>query len=370
MRTFALALLLALGMALVAPMAHAVSGTVTFVQRNYAVQIQANGDVQVVEHWQVRFSGGPFHTAHLDLHMLRTNGIDFGTVTGATPGSQHTSQTTDAAGNPMAELIWDYAPTQDTTRSFDIPYTIHGALQVGTDQAWLDWTFLDPGSGETLAVNSATVTMTLPADAPSNTLGVQATDPDAAPTTSTPDARTATASVQSVVAGDPFEVEVAFPRSLLAASVQRPKWQTSDTPPQLQQPQTGSGGGPYTGNPGSNGGSAPSILPGVSNLCGCGFIPLIIIGLIIFSLFRSFFGVGPRGGYLGRRWNGPWGGWGGWGGPWGPWYGGGPLNHPGGPWGGGGFGGGGMGGGGMGGGGGGFGGGAGGGGGGGGAGFG
>lgn len=338
-----LALLIVVAVAAPSPSARA-AGTVTYQQRTYDVHILRNGDVKVVEHWQVAFTGGPFHTAHLDLHLLRTNGIEFGSVSGAAASSQKVSQVTDPSGNPMLRVAWEYPATQDTTRSFDIPYTVHGALQVGTDQAWFDWTYFDPYANESLMVDAGSVTVTLPAAESSGALQIQATDPENTPNTSLPSASSARATVSDVSASAPFEVEVAFPRNLLDASVQRPPWQTSDTPPSLQQqPSSGPVGGGYTppgsyGSPnGSSGDPLGGFFSGLGNLFGCGFIPFIMIALWLFGLIRSLFGVGPRGGYMGHRMYGPWG-WRGWGGPWGPWTGGGGF-------GGGGFGGGGGGGG-------------------------
>ena len=121
-------------------------GSVTYEQRNYAVRIQRDGTLQVSEHWQVHFSGGPFHHAFLALYPGETSGITFGQVTGDGVTNQQVSETTDSNGNPMVQVAWDYPETSDATRSFDIPYTVQGALGIGTSQAWLDWHFLDGGS--------------------------------------------------------------------------------------------------------------------------------------------------------------------------------------------------------------------------------
>jgi hypothetical protein len=166
-RVVALALLLALtmwvGWVLVAAVPVRAAGSVSYEQRDYAVQVLPNGDVAVVERWKVHFAGGPFHHAFLQIYLARTTGIDFGTATGASAGTQQVSNSTDGQGNPVRRVEWDFPSTQDALRSFDIPYTIHGALGIGTSQAWLDWHFLDPGGQESFAVNESTVTVTLPA---------------------------------------------------------------------------------------------------------------------------------------------------------------------------------------------------------------
>src|SRR5690348_2215298 len=88
-------------------------GSVTYEQRNYTVQIQHDGTLQVNEHWQVHFSGGPFHHAFLALYLAKTSGITFGHVTGDGMTNQQVSETTDASGNPMLQVTWDYPATSD-----------------------------------------------------------------------------------------------------------------------------------------------------------------------------------------------------------------------------------------------------------------
>ena len=127
-RLIAAALMLLAPLALLAPStlaapaaARADFSSVTFEQRDYTVSVETNGDVDFVEHWQVHFTGGPFHQAFLRLYLASTTGIDFGTVAGATAGSQQVTRTTDASGNPMMQVAWDFAPAQDADRRFRHP---------------------------------------------------------------------------------------------------------------------------------------------------------------------------------------------------------------------------------------------------------
>lgn len=338
-----LALTLCVGWALVAAVPVRAAGSVSYQRRDYAVKILRNGDVSVVEHWQVHFSGGPFHHAFLQIYLARTSGIDFGVVTGAATGTQHVSDSTDDQGNPVRRVEWDFPSTQDASSSFDIPYTIHGGLGVGSSQAWLDWHFLDPGSQESFAVDESTVMVTLPATTKASDLDVKATYPNTQPVVKMVEPTTVRAIVQHVATSNPFEVMVAFPGGEIDAAVQRQPWQTMDAPPtpptalgtQTDFPQ------PFNQPPSQPNVSGPSFLAGLGSLCGLFLIPAFIL-LVILTSVRNRFGYGPRGGYMGIR--RPWGGWGG---PWGPWYGGGGPWNNGGGMGGGGFGGGGMGGGGM-----------------------
>jgi Predicted membrane protein (DUF2207) len=287
--------------ALAAPRVPAKSAT--YLRRDYTVTIQRNGDVHFVEHWQVQFTGGPFHTAFVRIYLVNTIGVHFGQVVGADPGSQMVSQTTDSYGNPMTQLDWTFPSTQDATRSFDMPYTIHGGFGVGSPQAWLDWHFLDANDPSAPPVDESTITITLPAVTQASSLHLATADADTTPTVKTLDASTVQVSAQHLAGGSPLEVEVAFPNAELDASVQRQPWQTTDTPPALPTALGQTNSQPVvTTGPGG-------VLAPLTGLCGLGFVPIMFFFLMIFAFMRSIMGVGPRGGYLGGQ--RPWGGWGG-----------------------------------------------------------
>jgi predicted membrane protein DUF2207 len=330
-------------------------GSVTYEQRNYTVQIQHDGTLQVNEHWQVHFSGGPFHHAFLALYLAKTSGITFGHVTGDGVTNQQVSETTDASGNPMLQVAWDYPATSDATRTFDIPYTVQGALGIGISQAWLDWHFLDGGSETSFPVDAAGVRVTLPAATEAQQLTINTSDSDGALQTATPDTQTIVVTGGQLTSNVPMEVEVAFPREQIGATVSRPPWQTTDAPPALP---TALGASQPVDNPGSY--DPGSYNPGTGSFGASSvgsFNPLDIFGPLLTVCFLplgfvllSALGIGRKGGGWGYRsgsrfWNntgGPW-----YRGPWtiggGPWMGGGGFSGGGG--GGGGFSGGGGGGG-------------------------
>ncbi len=320
-------------------------GSVTYEQRNYAVRIQRDGTLQITEHWQVHFSGGPFHHAFLALYLAKPSGITFGRVTGDGVTNQQVSETTDASGNPMLQIAWDYPTTNDATRTFDIPHTIQGALGIGPSQAWLDWHFLDGGSETSFPVTTAEVRVTLPAATDAQQLTVNTSDSDGALQTATPDAQTVVVTGGQITSNVPMEIEVAFPREQIDANVTRQPWQTTDTPPALP---TALGVGQPVSNPGSY--DPGSYNPGTESFGTSSvgsFNPLDIFGPLLTVCFLplglvvlSALGIGRKGGGWGYRngnrfWNNTGG----------PWYRG-PWTNGGGPWmGGGGFGGGGSGGG-------------------------
>jgi hypothetical protein len=300
--------------------ARAAGKGVSFEHRDYNASIQPSGDVAVSERWVVQFTGGPFTTAHLDLYLAQTSGIDFGTVDGATPGSQQVRDITDDSGAAMREITWEYPAVQDTSKGFTIPYTIHGALGLNDSQAWLDWHFLDGNGRSDYAVASSTITETLPSAAP-GAIQVSATYPGQQPQTTTPTDHSATITAQGLNSGQSLEALIVFPRSELDASVQRPSWQQGDAPPTLPTfPGTGTGSG-STGGQAPGSGTAPFPFgAGVSSLCGalaCPGIVLVFVVIFIFGLLRR--AIGLRSPARGFGWGRPYGMYGpyGWGGPWG-----------------------------------------------------
>ncbi len=202
----------------------------SFLRRDYTAQIQRNGDVAVAEQWQVQFSGGPFTGATLGVFLTHCDGVDFQPVQGADANSEQVTRVTDNAGHDIMQIAWTFPTAQDTTRSFTISYTLHGAIGLNATQAWLDHHFFDgPGRGA-FAVAATKVTVTLPSPA-SSAPQVKATYPNEQLQTSQPDASTVMVQGQTLNSENLLEVEVVFPRGLIDANAQRPAWQQGDTPP-------------------------------------------------------------------------------------------------------------------------------------------
>jgi uncharacterized membrane protein len=114
-------------------------------QRQADFTIRPNGDVAVQERWQVRVSGGPVTSL---VHKVGTNRVedisDWGVQAGEEtyqPGEAQRPGTfsVEPSGNKI-ELHWFFEPASETTRSFTLRYTLHGALRIydGGDQfAWV-----------------------------------------------------------------------------------------------------------------------------------------------------------------------------------------------------------------------------------------
>jgi Predicted membrane protein (DUF2207) N-terminal domain len=212
--------------------AHPRSG-VSFQRREYDVRIARNGDVTVRERWDTTFNGGPFDSATLGVYLAHTTGVDFGAVDGATPGSEKASDVEDKAGSRIRQLTWSFPAAHDESRTFTIPYTIHGAMAQNSSKVWLDWHFLDGVGRSAILANAVTITITPPSGLSANNVQAQAVYPGATlkPTIAADGA--VTVATQSLNSGASLEALVVLPRSALDASVKRPYWQRSDAPPTL-----------------------------------------------------------------------------------------------------------------------------------------
>ncbi len=215
--------------------AHPRSG-VSFQRRSYDVRIARNGDVTVRERWDTTFSGGPFDSATLGVYLAHTTGVDFSAVEGATPGSEKATDVDDKAGSRIRQLTWTFPAAQDESRTFTIPYTIHGAMAQNSSKVWLDWHFLDGAGRSAIQANAVAITITPPSGLSASNVQAQAIYPGATlkPTIGTDGA--VTISTQTLNSGASLEALVVLPRNALDASVKRPYWQRSDTPPTLPTP--------------------------------------------------------------------------------------------------------------------------------------
>jgi predicted membrane protein DUF2207 len=206
---------------------------VSFQRRSYDVRIARNGDVMVRERWDTTFSGGSFDSATLGVYLAHTTGIDFAAVEGATPGSEKVADVDDKAGSRVRQLTWSFPAAHDESRTFTIPYTIHGALAQNTSKVWLDWHFLDGAGRSAIQANAVSITITPPAGLSASDVQAQAVAPGATFTPTIGASGVVAISAQSQTSGESLEALVVLPRSALDATVKRPYWQHSDTPPML-----------------------------------------------------------------------------------------------------------------------------------------
>lgn len=266
--------------------AAASADSVIFIHRDYDVHIRRNGDVDVNERWEVAFSGATYQTATTGVFLGHTRGVQFDHVIGADTNSEHTANVTGAQGAPIAIISWTFPPTKDATRIFTIPYTLHGALGLNSAQAWLDRHFFDgPGRGS-YQVKASRVTVTLPAAAGASDVQVKASYPNVQIKSGTVDTTTVFAEGQSLNSGQPLEVEVVFPRTEIDASVPRPSWQQSDTPPAPPTPLEAIATSTPTPSATSTGGIGTVLFGNVGLVLAVGIVIIVVLGFIAWRLSR------------------------------------------------------------------------------------
>jgi uncharacterized membrane protein len=224
---------------LVAPAVLAQEKSVTVERRDGSYTIASDGTVQVIETWRVRFSGGPFRFAFRSIPLNRVQAIDGWGVREA--GRAYREASGEASGtftldseNNERKITWYFDQTSDATRTFELRYTLHGALRIypGGDQ--LFWKFIE--SDRAYTIEAARVVVTLPAnfnaDQIRSTTYRNATEEAESSRTLGPN------SVEFV--GGPFpsntewEIRTTFPHGVVTSAV--PAWQAADEARQSRIP--------------------------------------------------------------------------------------------------------------------------------------
>jgi len=157
--------LLLCALVLVVP-ARAQSKEVEVERRDARITIQTNGDVRMVETWQVNFIGGPFHFAYREIPINHVNGItDWQVSEGGQPYSESSSQeahtyTLEQSGD-NAKITWYFPETTEDHRTFELGYTLQGAVLIYPEGDQFFWKFVE--SDRQYTIKNSTVVVTLPA---------------------------------------------------------------------------------------------------------------------------------------------------------------------------------------------------------------
>ncbi len=147
--------------------AHAQSKAVIVERRDANMTLNADGTVNVVETWVVKFQGGPFRFAFRSIPLHRISALEFQGVSenGAAYARADTEQPNtyrvQSDGGERA-LYWYFEPATNETRTFQLRYTLYDALRLydGGDQFW--WKFIEDERG--YPIQAARVTVQLPAE--------------------------------------------------------------------------------------------------------------------------------------------------------------------------------------------------------------
>lgn len=168
MRTARLALAVLLAVLALSAASPAEAQSKTFVWETYDVTlaIQTNGDLRVVERQRIRFTSGSFTFGFRDIPLDKTGGISqvgisepgVGSYAEASNNQPYTFKTSRQGGSLV--INWYFPPTENAVRTFDLAYTVHGALRIHDSGDKLQW-FAFP-TDRAFGIQEASVTVSLP----------------------------------------------------------------------------------------------------------------------------------------------------------------------------------------------------------------
>lgn len=167
-RIHLLALVLALGLTLLSGQpVFGQSKTLVWERYDVRLVVEPNGDLQVLERQTIRFVSGTFSFGFAVIPLDKTDGITNVSVT--EPGGMVYEERgystepytffTNRNGNDL-EIEWHFPPLREETRTFDLAYTVHGALRVYDTGDKLQWIAID--NERDFPIEAASVAVVLP----------------------------------------------------------------------------------------------------------------------------------------------------------------------------------------------------------------
>lgn len=207
--------------------------SVVVERRDGDVTILPNGDMNFVETWQVRFEGGPFHYAFRGIARSRNDGITNWAVSEngiqyRESGSENagTFETYDDTEKNEQVVKWFFNSATDTTKTFEIRYTVHDGVRIypGGDQFY--WKFIE--SDRQYPILASTVTLHLPGNFPTNQIKATTYRDGAeqAGTARVVDGSTVVFDGKNFTEGTEWELRAQFPHGAISAGPAA--WQTAE----------------------------------------------------------------------------------------------------------------------------------------------
>lgn len=144
--------------------AKAQSKSVEVPRRDAEITILPNGDVQVVETWNVKFSGGPFTSAFLTISLSKVDAVTEWSIAEGElvyHAGHEIPNSLETSGNcAEATARWYFSETHDQTRTFTVRYTLKGTLWIRPAKDQLYWMFIE--AKRDYPIQSARVIVHLP----------------------------------------------------------------------------------------------------------------------------------------------------------------------------------------------------------------
>lgn len=220
-------LLLAFSLLISVAPVEAQSKTLYWERFDVFLNVLPNGDLRVTERQTINFTSGTFTFGFAVIPLDKTEGIV--DVNISEPDSGRVYRQTDYSIEPYTfwadqvgdelEIRWYFPPTNNTTKTFDLSYTVKGAVRIYSSGDKLQWIAID--NERDFRVDNSTVQVTLPEGASFidiDSAGVLAEWQQA------DEGRTVRYVAQnSLSPRDTFEIGVEFTHGIIPAS--QPNWQ-------------------------------------------------------------------------------------------------------------------------------------------------
>ncbi|TMC60578.1 MAG: DUF2207 domain-containing protein, partial [Chloroflexi bacterium] len=195
------------------------------------VSVQPNGDLQIVETQEYQYVQGSFTFGFRDIPTARLDRITNIGVSDDTRKYQPTdstgipfSFTTFTTDNGDLEIRWFYPATRNTSKTFNVAYTVVGGLRYYPDGDQLYWKPVFPTHYVTL--ESSRVTVHLPGTIAPSQLKVEAYtkgSPNGSVSKQIVNGNTVQFAANNIPDGDDVEVRVQFPHGIVSGT--KPSWQ-------------------------------------------------------------------------------------------------------------------------------------------------
>lgn len=208
--------------------AQAQSKTLVWDQYDVFINVLPNGDLRVTERQTITFTSGTFSFGFAVIPLDRTNGIvDVQVSEPSGPvyqqvdyGTEPYTFYTNRSGDEI-EIRWLFPPVANESRTYDLSYTVKGAVRIYDAGDKLQWIAID--SERDFPIRNASVEVNLPA-------GAQFLDIDSAGVAAewqqTEDRRTVRyAASEPLSPSRTFEIGVEFTHGVIPATA--PAWQAA-----------------------------------------------------------------------------------------------------------------------------------------------
>lgn len=187
------------------------------------VVVQDDGSLMVTEHLTLRFVGGPFTYVYRHLPAEYTDGVDVisASVDGVPLSEGKDAGQVEIAGRDPVKVTWHFAPTSDSTRTFDLTYRVWGVIRKESDADVLIWQALPDDYEYNIAASTIRVTY-----------------PETVSLLGAPEVQKGTATVEQGTHTVIFDARDLKPNSTLIVALRfgagrlidaPPQWQTRDT---------------------------------------------------------------------------------------------------------------------------------------------